>query len=188
MNRRLSNLLATLALAAALLFGAAFFNHVSAYDAFLGDSLTERWSFPRANLGIHGQTSAEILARATAQLPGHAYRRVFILSGTNDVLLHIDPAVTLANLNAIAALAQSNNIQPVLAEIPPIYYSNGSYMPAVRSLNAGIVQLAASRHLQLVDYYDALDGHVSGYSDGVHMRRRNYLRMELALLHTTNPF
>lgn len=187
--RRLAlKLLSALALAAGFILAAAFFNHAGPRNAFLGDSLTERWSFPRANLGIHGQTSAQILARATVQLPGHDYRRVFILAGTNDILLHVDPAITLANLDALATLAQRNGIEPVFSEAPPIYYDNGRFQPAVRTLNAGIVQLAAARHLQLVDYYDALDGHPSGFSDGIHMRRRNYLRMEFALLHTANPF
>ena len=62
----------------------------SANTAFLGDSLTEEWVYPRVNLGIYGNTTAQMFARFPAQIQGHHYRRVVILGGTNDLsLIHI---------------------------------------------------------------------------------------------------
>ena len=164
------------------------FNHASRRSAFLGDSLTQGWSFPRANLGIHGQTSAQMLARFPAQIPNHNYRKLFILAGTNDTLLNIPPETTIANLTAMVAQAREAHIEPILAEIPPILRDNNRYAPQVTTLNARILHLAATQHLKVIDYYDALLNHPSGYSDGIHLKARNYLRMEYALLQTSNPF
>jgi lysophospholipase L1-like esterase len=158
------------------------------HDAFMGDSLTEGWTLPRVNLGIYGQTTAQMLARFPEQVPGHGYGTVFILGGTNDVLLHIDPQITVANLGRMADLAESAHIEPVLAEIPPIYRGGGVYSPAVDTLNQRIIELADARHLKLVNYYGSLVGHPDFESDGVHMKGRGYWMMDIALMRTKNPF
>jgi lysophospholipase L1-like esterase len=129
-----------------------------------------------------------MLARFPEQVLDHGYGAVFILGGTNDVLLHIDPQTTVTNLGRMADLAEAAHIEPVLAEIPPIYKDGGSYSPGVDALNAKIVQLAGARHLKLVNYYGSLVGHPSFESDGVHMKRRGYWMMDVALMRTKNPF
>jgi len=163
-------------------------NHASRHNAFIGDSLTVMWDFPRSNLGIPGQTSTEILARFHYDIADQGYRKVFILAGSNDILHGVDPSLTLANLEAMADLTLQANAQPILAEIPPIYRDNGKFLPAVRSLNARIAQLAARRSFKLIDYYDAMNNRPNEYVDGVHIKPRSYLRMERALLRVTNPF
>lgn len=177
-----------LLLIAAAAFAAITLNHASLRDAFIGDSITEQWKFPSVNDGIHGQTSAEILARFPAEIPNRGYTKVFILAGSNDVLLGIDPATTIHNIDAMATLAQQAHTEPILAEIPVIFRDNGKFIPTVDALDARIAALAATRHLKLIDYNTALRNHPHDYADGVHFKRRGYLRMELALLHTTNPF
>lgn len=188
MNRR-----SNLAVVALLVFLAAVawvtfpvFNRASPRVAFMGDSLTQGWALPRDNYGIFGQTTAQMLARFQQQVPGHD--KVVILGGTNDTMLHVDPAVTLANLGRMVDLARADQAEPVLAEIPPIYRDHGALQPAADRLNAGILQLAVSRQVKLVDYNRALRGHEDAYSDGTHLKRRGYLRMELALLRVTNIF
>jgi lysophospholipase L1-like esterase len=175
-------------LAASTVIAANALNHASYRAAFIGDSITQGWTFPRVNLGIHGQTSTQILARFPTQIPNHRYRKVFILAGTNDTLLNIPTDTTIANISAMADIARQNQVQPILAEIPPILRDNNRYAPQVAALNTRILQLAAAQHLRVIDYYDALNNHPSGYSDGIHLKARNYLRMEYALLQTTNPF
>jgi hypothetical protein len=56
------------------------------------------------------------------------------------------------------------------------------YTNDVHQLNRQIAHSAAEHRWRLVDYYDPLrrDPHVS--SDGVHMKRKGYLLMEIALL------
>lgn len=178
-------LLAVLFVATLLL--ASLLNHASSHVAFMGDSLTQGWAFPRANFGIFGQTTAQMLERFPAQISGKRFRTVVILGGTNDTLLAINPDVTLANLSRMIDLARSQHIEPVLAEIPPIYKEDGRFLPAVERLNAAIVVLALSKQVKLADYYDALLDHQSCFSDGTHLKRRGYLRMEFALLKVEDP-
>ncbi len=175
-------------LAAAVLMTGCGGVHANPHDAFMGDSITQGWTLPTVNLGIHGQTTAQMLERFPRQVAGHGYGTVFILGGTNDTLLHIDPQITVTNLGKMVDLAQAAHIEPVLAEIPPIYRDNGAYAAAVDRLNAQIAQLAADRNVKLVNYYAALDGHPQFESDGVHMKRRGYWMMDIALMRTKSPF
>jgi len=160
----------------------------NAHTVFMGDSITEGWTLPRVNLGMHGQTTAEMLARFPRQVPGHGYGTVFILGGTNDVLLHIPAQTTVTNLGQMVDIAEAAHIEPVLAEIPPIFKENGKYAADVNTLNQQIVQLADARHLKFVNYYGALIDHPNFESDGIHMKRRGYMMMEIALMRTKNPF
>lgn len=124
--------------------------------------------------------------RFPVEVAGHRYREVIILGGTNDVLLHIDPAVTIHNLLEIADAAMQLSAQPVLCEIPPIFHpynpaDKTNYSQEVYALNQRIVRLAAEHQWKVIDYYDPILGHPSYSSDGVHLRRRGYAVMEWAL-------
>lgn len=163
-------------------------NHASSRLAFMGDSITMGWSFPRVNFGIHGQTTAEMLARFPNQVLHHGYRGVVILGGTNDVLLNISPDVTIANLARMIDLAQADGIEPTLCEIPPIFRTDQPYQARVTELNRRIIGLATAKRIKLVDYYDPIRDHPGYSSDGVHFKRRGYLVMERALLKVESPF
>jgi lysophospholipase L1-like esterase len=164
--------------------------HLAAADprvAFLGDSITERWHYPRANFGVHGNTTAQMLARFPQFIPGHNYRAVVILGGTNDVLLKIDSDQTIHNLEILGQDTVDQHAEPILCEIPPIFHSfhpddTTDYGPAVTALNQRIAQVADAHHWKLVDYYGPLANHPGASADGVHMKRRGYLLMEIALL------
>ncbi len=164
------------------------FNHASPRVAFMGDSLTQGWSFPRANLGIHGQTTAQMMARFPAQVGTGKFREVVILGGTNDTLLGLPQTDTIANLGRMIDLARASGVTPLLAEIPPIYKENGRYLPAVSRLDQRMKALAREKQVPLVDYYGALWHHPDAYSDGVHLKRRGYIRLEWALLKVDRPF
>jgi lysophospholipase L1-like esterase len=155
--------------------------------AFLGDSLTHGWFYPQDNLGIYGNTTAQMEARFPSELQGRHYRWVVILGGTNDTLLKVDQAVTIRNLDELAAMALHSGAQPVLCEIPPIFHSfnpqdGTDYSGAVEELNRKIAQLAASRNWKLIDYYHPFLGHPALSSDGVHLTRPGYAVMEWTLL------
>jgi lysophospholipase L1-like esterase len=155
--------------------------------AFLGDSITQGWAYPAANFGIFGNTTQQMMERDAAVLAGHGYAKVIILGGTNDVLLGIEPEITVSNLEKIALAVQGPGAEPVLCEIPPIFHSlkvddTKDYSNDVNRLNGQIARLAAEHRWRLVDYYDPLRYHPHVSSDGVHMKRRGYLLMEIALL------
>ena len=162
--------------------------HAAPDVAFLGDSITEGWSYPTVNYGVHGNTTAQMLDRFNGVIPGHGYHTVVLLGGTNDVLLGIDPDITVQNLEKLAEETTDQRAEPILCEIPPIFHSfdpkvTKDFGPQVVDLNSRIVKLAAAHHWKLVDYYTPIVGHPSDSSDGVHMKRSGYLAMERALLH-----
>jgi acyl-CoA thioesterase-1 len=161
--------------------------HAGPEVAFLGDSITFGWTYPANNFGVRGNTTAEMLARFPAAIPGRGFKEVVILGGTNDVLQHIPPETAVRNLEEIAEDTVQQQAEPILCEIPPIFHSYNladrhDYGPDVAELNRRIAELAASHHWKLVDYYTALAGHPGYSSDGVHMKTRGYLAMEMALL------
>ena len=168
-------------------------NHAAAHVAFIGDSLTEGWRYPTANYGVHGNTTAKMLARFEPAIAGREYTVVVILGGTNDVLFDVDPAQTIHNLEQMAQRATQLHAEPILCEIPPIFHSyrrgdTRDFSSRVNNLNRAIVQLAASHHYKLVDYYTPLASHPNYFSDGVHPNRRGYLKMEAALLRQLHPY
>ena len=55
-------------------------------------------------------------------------------------------------------------------------------------LDERIAALAREKQVPLADYYSALWLHPDAFSDGVHLKRRGYLRMEWALLRVDRPF
>jgi lysophospholipase L1-like esterase len=134
-----------------------------------------------------------MLARFDREIPGHGYTTVVILGGTNDVLLGLDPDITIRNLDRMAERAVQEKAAPILCEIPPIFHNFNTwdkkdYRPAVMELNRRITQLAAAHHFRLVDYYTPLADHPNFTIDGVHMNRRGYLAMEAALLRQLHPY
>ena len=162
--------------------------HADSHVAFLGDSITEGWYYPTANLGVHGNTTAQMLDRFNRLIPGRGYTTVVILGGTNDVLLNIDPGVTIQNLEGLGERTNEQHAEPILCEIPPIFHSfnradTKDYGTEVLALNSRIIRLAVSHHWRVVDFYTPLAGHPGYSSDGVHMKRSGYLVMEEALLH-----
>jgi lysophospholipase L1-like esterase len=155
--------------------------------AFLGDSITWGWAYPKENFGVVGNTTAQMLARFGASIPGHHFTHVVILGGTNDVLLGVDPNVTMRNLAEIADATLQAGAQPVLCEIPPIFHSyiksnDKNYSDEVRALNERIARLAAAHQWELVDYYHPMLGHRRYSSDGVHMKHIGYAVMEMEYL------
>lgn len=176
----------TLLLSLCLLTGCRVFK-ADPQVAFLGDSITQGWAYPVANFGLFGNTTLQMLQRDSVVVSEHHYAKVVILGGTNDVLLGIEPRITVTNLEKIALAVQRSRAEPVLCEIPPIFHGlnvkdTKDYSDDVRQLNRQIAQLAAEHRWRLVDYYDPLRRHPEASSDGVHLKRRGYLLMEIALL------
>jgi acyl-CoA thioesterase-1 len=187
MKARVAGTLVVLILAVVWIAVACHLIHADPHVAFLGDSITERWHYPRADFGIHGNTTAQMLMRFPKVIPGRNFREVVILGGTNDLLLGIDNQVTIHNLEQIGEAAIRLNVQPVLCKIPPIFHSfnpddKKDYRTEVMELNRRIALLAQSHGWKLVDYYHPIENHPGYSADGVHMKRRGYLAMEIALL------
>ncbi|WP_446745066.1 GDSL-type esterase/lipase family protein [Silvibacterium acidisoli] len=160
---------------------------------FFGDSITEMWTLPAVNFGIYGNTTGQMLSRFNDVTDSY-FTRVVLLGGTNDVLTGVDPATTIGNLHQMIQRALQKKMEVLVGTIPPIYQDNGSLLPKVDALNRQIAQEVnrwkdSGARVRLVDFNESLQNSRNGFAiDGVHMRRRNYVRMDLKLLSVNNIF
>jgi lysophospholipase L1-like esterase len=185
MNRKLWLLLVSALVLLVVVLAVYRWRKASSAIYFLGDSITEQWWYPQVNGGKFGQTSDQILNRFPTGLNARGIHSIYILAGTNDVLLKHDPDAAIANLERMVSLARQQDVKPFIATIPPIYRDSGAYQPAVQALNEKIRALATRDHVCLIDYYGALFDHPSYESDGVHMKKLGYYSMEFELLRDT---
>jgi lysophospholipase L1-like esterase len=131
-----------------------------------------------ANLGVDGETSAQVLARIGDVIALRPARCV-VGVGTNDVIGGVSLTTTMANIRAICARLRAAGIEPILATILPIYLPafETTYQTATSKLNWAIADYAAAQGLICLDLHSlVVDGvagtgdFVSGYdSDGEHL-------------------
>ncbi len=167
---------------------------------FIGDSITDMWDLARAfpgqpyvNRGIGAQVTAQMLVRFQQDVVALRPAAVVILGGTNDVsgFLQVEtPQTILANITAMADIADANGVRVVLAALLPVndYAENRAYMtrerpPAtLRAINVGLRDLARRRGYVFADYATPLTDTrgmmmpaMSG--DGLHPNTAGYARM-----------
>jgi hypothetical protein len=97
---------------------------------FMGDSITENWVLGDpalfgdefVNRGIGGQTAPQMLVRFRADVVALKPQRVHIMAGTNDVAGNTGPSTLQDfrnNIMSMVDLARANEIEVILASIPP---------------------------------------------------------------------
>ena len=169
----------TLALSAV---GCTDYSRANANIAFMGDSITAHWYLPRSNLGIPGNTTTDMVARFPAEVPGHGYKAIVILGGTNDVRIKSQPiedevGIAIGNLTKMAEQSKALNLSVVLCSIPPIQGEEARS----ETLNAEIKKLAEANHYGFVDYYTPMAGHPEYFVDMLHPNAEGYAVMQEAL-------
>lgn len=140
-----------------------------AHIVMLGDSHTEVPNWPRlmkcqsiANMGVGGNTSAQMLERIPAVLKRHP-QIVFLMAGTNDALAGIAPETTIANLETIRSELKQNGAALFVETPPPL---------RDRSTAA------------IADYADIKIPFAEGdlLNDGIHLRRHAYAKWRDAIM------
>ncbi len=167
---------------------------------FLGDSITDRWDLaqsfpgrPYVNRGIGSQVTAQMLVRFQQDVVALRPAAVVILAGTNDVtgFLQVEtPETIVANIAAMADIAQAHGIRVVLCTILPVndYGDTARHVvrerpPAtLRAINAELRRLAMAHGLGFADYDAVLrdsDGMLAAglTGDGLHPVAAGYRRM-----------
>lgn len=165
--------------------------------AFMGDSITQYWGpympvasdFTTLDVGIHGQTSTQMLARFQIDVidATPAVGIVIIDAGIND--LQIDgvangSAEALENIATMAHMATQAGIRVVVASLMLASCGTTSCgSPAdIEAFNTKLIYLAQANDYLYADYFDAMlntDGTqaLSLYIDGVHPTEEGYRRM-----------
>jgi acyl-CoA thioesterase-1 len=174
-------------LSAGLAFGLALTGcsqipQASANIAFMGDSITAFWWLPKSNLGVYGNTTAQMLARYPREVSGHGYKAIVILGGTNNVRVVKTPIEqevisAMSGLEQMATLAEKENLEVVLCTIPPIEGLDSR----VEALDTQIVSYSKQHNYKLVDYYTPMFGHPEYFRDGEHPNDQGYFVMQRSL-------
>lgn len=167
---------------------------------FLGDSITDMWDLSRAfpgkayvNRGIGAQVTAQMLLRFEPDVVTLKPAAVIILAGTNDVtgFLQVEtPATIVANITAMADIADARGIRVVLSSMLPVnaYTENARHVVAerppatLRAINAELRTLARTRGYAYADYAVAMTdarGLLAAdfTADGLHPNAAGYARM-----------
>lgn len=174
---------------------------------FMGNSITDFWPgkspefFSAKNYigrGISGQTTAQMLLRFVPDVIERSPKGVLILAGVNDIAENAgeySEDFTFGNIRAMAMLARSAGIVPVLTTVLPCstFYWRPDVKDAsekIQSLNSRIKAYAVEQGLYCIDWYPALVGTDARsinpqYSDdGIHPNATGYKIMEAVALPT----
>lgn len=149
----------------------------------LGDSITEGglWNewFPDQNIvnrGIGGETAEQVLARADSAI--NASRALFLLIGTNDLMLRYTPEEIAANVSAILRriAAGSPGTQCYVQSIMP---RGTRWRGSITATNSLLSAVARRQKAEYLDLWPALDDGAGslrpGFSlDGLHLTGMGY--------------
>lgn len=142
------------------------------------------------NLGIYGDSSADVLARwrgeGALRWAGRPERRLVIGVGTNDVLKGITTARSRLNLANILDEAQSQGIAAFVVGAPPT--NDPTFNATLEIVTEAQADVCARRGVPFVDCYRPLVGHdqwVSDLeaSDGIHPGQAGYGLIAWLVLH-----
>jgi lysophospholipase L1-like esterase len=162
---------------------------------FMGNSITEGWVNAQpeffknnnyAGRGIGGQTTPQMLIRFMPDVVNLNPKAVVILAGTNDIagntgFSSVDMITN--NIQAMAQLAEANNIKVILASILPVY--DYPWRPGlepvqkIAEINTWIKKYAEENKYTYLDLFTPLKDEKEGlpkrYSeDGVHPNLEGY--------------
>ncbi len=134
---------------------------------------TSEWPLKPGSSDDPACTSAESPLSCEIRLTRPAY--AVVLFGTNDVALGLglglDPVgYFTANIARIISRAQARGVVPILSTIPP-RSDNPAAEPVIEELNSALYQLAAARHVPVVNLWRAVVGlpNQGLSSDGIHL-------------------
>lgn len=123
------------------------------------------------NVGIAGNTTAQMLARFDTDVTPYAPDAVFLLCGTNDVASR-SLALWSQDVQAIVAKIRAIGAVPILGTLPPI--STSTSKQAINQYNGWLRRYTGLQRITLLDFYTLLaDPVTSNYkaaylNDGVH--------------------
>ena len=173
---------------------------------FMGNSITEGWSFfnknffienPFVNRGISGQTTPQMLIRFKSDVVNLSPKSVVILAGINDIAGNTGPISienSAENIISMAEIALANNISVFICSTLPALdfpWSPG-LNPAskVIKLNKILKDYCKKNNLKYVDYYSFMSDENGGLKvpeytsadDLVHPNKAGYNVMEKIIL------
>ncbi len=142
------------------------------------------------NYGQCGDTTGGMRSRLAAALRQEQPDMVFIMGGTNDILLDYPLSVVEANMEALITQAQAAGIT-VVAGIAPLTKEESHFFgwqrkedvqrhnEAIRAYRRWLLDFCGSHGVGTIDFFEAFRqageaGETQLYEDGVHPTRKGY--------------
>ncbi len=131
------------------------------------------------NESVNGETSSEILKRATKILFNNSYDFVLLLAGTNDTKVPIPLYIYEKNIIQIIDNANVAGAKVIIGLLPPIYtglpcYSKTEGNKIIKKYNESIIKISKKKKLKVVSFINFKE---KFYSDGVHLNYIGYVEM-----------
>lgn len=165
---------------------------------FMGDSITEGWSFyfpdffsdnNYINRGISGQTTPQMLLRFRQDVIELKPKIVVILAGINDIAQntkYYGIKEVSWNILSMVELSKANDITPIVCSVLPAdkFVWNPKIIPTelVKKLNNELALLSKEKNFLFLDYYKSMNNGFGGMkleltNDGVHVTKDGYSLM-----------
>ncbi len=163
---------------------------------FIGDSLTSGYGVPKNNCwvskiidyfnfnglnkGINGDTTASMLSRFEQHVIEYNPKLVFIMGGSNDLMLRRSINYIAGNIELMIKDAAKNNIKIIIG-IPPFIVGSMAYNlfsplsnyslieTELIELKNTIINLCNNLHINYIDFYSATENKPNLYLDGIHL-------------------
>lgn len=189
----------------------------------LGDSLTygygvdkiDSWvhqsqkktGFDIINMGINGDTSESMLYRFKMDVIFQKPDFVFMMGGSNDLIMGVEPRIVESNMVLMIKQAFDNSIEPIIGIPPNIDVHNmrddwGSYSDFVKvakqleKYRELLLRYAMVSDVRYVDFYAVIEeyatiGKYNLYLDGLHLNDKGHRIMAdffSGFLMNNNPY
>jgi lysophospholipase L1-like esterase len=169
----------------------------------IGDSRIARWNIPDSiissdkitNLGVEGQTSAQVYERTSHYFQTHKSKFAIIQVGINDLkAIGIFPGKkqliinsTTKNIKLILSKCIENDCRPIFTTIMPYskveFYRkpfwNSIIDSAIIEVNKTIALYCRQENIQIIDFYSILKSNTGNtknllYQDCLHLNNKGY--------------
>jgi lysophospholipase L1-like esterase len=142
------------------------------------------------NKGINGDTTEGMLYRFEMDVISKNPDRVFVMGGSNDLIMNIEPSLVESNITVMCRLAIEKSIEPIIG-IPPnvdignvredwANYSDFSKVAKrLAKYRQGLLLYSRNSEIKYLDFYSeiekrAIDGIGGLYFDGLHFNEMGH--------------
>jgi len=151
------------------------------YPIELSQIINEKKKIPNLcfNEGVNGETSSEILKRATKIINNNNYDIILFLAGTNDTKIPIPEKIYQKNIIQLINLAKVSDTKIFIGLLPPIFsglpcYSQKEGNKIINRYNKILKDISKKNNIKCADFSNFKERF---YSDGVHLNYKGYLEM-----------
>ena len=142
--------------------------------------LTQNFSFSSLNKACNGDTTTSMLSRYYNHVLIHYPSKIFIMGGTNDLLLGRPVSSIIDNLEIMIKDGMNINSEIIIGIPPKIIgqMANALFSPShlyayaeteLLSLKDELIKLCINYEIQFINFYDLTINENDVYLDGIHL-------------------